>query len=83
MDKILCINGKFLSIFINHVFTFRHPAETDGDLSCQSGARWEQINDTLRDKGIPLFFPVSVHIICGSADLTFGSLILDQALYVL
>jgi hypothetical protein len=83
MDKILCINGKFLSIFVNYVFTFRCPAETDGDLSCQSGARWEQINDTLRDKDIPLFFPVSAHAVYGSADLTLGSLILDQALYVL
>jgi hypothetical protein len=62
MDQILCINGKFLSILVNYVFTFHRPAETDGDLSCQSGARWEQINDTLRDKDIPLFFPVSAHI---------------------
>jgi hypothetical protein len=55
----------------------------DGDLTCQSGARWEQINDTLRDNSIPLFFPVSTHIVCGSANLTFDSLTLDQALYVL
>jgi hypothetical protein len=32
--------------------------EADGDLCCQSGARWEDINQTLREKGIPLFFPV-------------------------
>ncbi|KAL4253874.1 D-lactate dehydrogenase (cytochrome) [Abortiporus biennis] len=32
--------------------------EADGDLVCQSGARWEDINQTLRDKGIPLFFPL-------------------------
>jgi D-lactate dehydrogenase (cytochrome) len=35
-----------------------HINETDGDLTCQSGARWEQINDTLRDNNIPLFFPL-------------------------
>ncbi|KAH8107142.1 D-lactate dehydrogenase cytochrome oxidoreductase [Cristinia sonorae] len=32
--------------------------EADGDLICQSGARWEDINHTLKDKGIPLFFPL-------------------------
>lgn len=32
--------------------------ESDGDMICQSGARWEQINDTLKEKGIPLFFPL-------------------------
>ncbi|TEB35931.1 D-lactate dehydrogenase cytochrome oxidoreductase [Coprinellus micaceus] len=30
----------------------------DGDLTCQSGARWEDINQTLKAKGIPLFFPL-------------------------
>ena len=33
--------------------------EADGDLTCQAGARWEDLNQTLKDKGIPLFFPVS------------------------
>jgi FAD/FMN-containing dehydrogenase len=32
--------------------------EADGDLRCQPGAKWEDINNTLKDKGIPLFFPV-------------------------
>lgn len=32
--------------------------EEDGDLICQAGARWEDINQTLRAKGVPLFFPV-------------------------
>ncbi|KAI3607994.1 hypothetical protein WG66_005134 [Moniliophthora roreri] len=32
--------------------------EADSDLICQSGARWEDINQTLKDKGIPLFFPL-------------------------
>ncbi|KAH9952204.1 D-lactate dehydrogenase cytochrome oxidoreductase [Amylocystis lapponica] len=32
--------------------------EADGDLICQSGARWEDINRILKDKGIPLFFPL-------------------------
>lgn len=34
------------------------PQEADGDLVCQSGVRWEQVNETLKEKGIPLFFPV-------------------------
>ncbi|EJD02134.1 D-lactate dehydrogenase cytochrome oxidoreductase [Fomitiporia mediterranea MF3/22] len=32
--------------------------EQDADLICQAGARWEDINSTLTDKGIPLFFPL-------------------------
>lgn len=32
--------------------------EKDGDLVCQAGARWVDINDTLKAKGIPLFFPL-------------------------
>ena len=32
--------------------------EEDGDLICQAGARWEDINRLLKEKGIPLFFPV-------------------------
>ncbi|KAF8330640.1 FAD-linked oxidase-like protein [Amanita rubescens] len=30
----------------------------DSDLVCQPGARWMDVNDTLREKGIPLFFPI-------------------------
>ncbi|KAJ6629453.1 FAD-linked oxidase-like protein [Mycena sp. CBHHK59/15] len=32
--------------------------ETDSDLVCQPGAGWMDINETLRSKGIPLFFPI-------------------------
>ncbi|KAI0721511.1 D-lactate dehydrogenase cytochrome oxidoreductase [Cerioporus squamosus] len=32
--------------------------EDDSDLICQAGVRWEDINSTLREKGIPLFFPL-------------------------
>ncbi|KAJ7491259.1 D-lactate dehydrogenase cytochrome oxidoreductase [Mycena latifolia] len=35
-----------------------HINEADSDLVCQSGARWEDINQTLKDRGIPLFFPL-------------------------
>jgi hypothetical protein len=45
----------------------RHPAvdlrdstfsEEDSDLVCQAGIGWMEINETLKEKGIPLFFPV-------------------------
>ncbi|KDQ13166.1 hypothetical protein BOTBODRAFT_160776 [Botryobasidium botryosum FD-172 SS1] len=32
--------------------------EADSDLVCQAGARWDDINKTLRERGIPLFFPL-------------------------
>ncbi|KAJ7168298.1 D-lactate dehydrogenase cytochrome oxidoreductase [Mycena crocata] len=32
--------------------------EEDSDLICQAGTRWEDINSTLKEKGIPLFFPL-------------------------
>ncbi|THU76592.1 D-lactate dehydrogenase cytochrome oxidoreductase [Dendrothele bispora CBS 962.96] len=32
--------------------------EADSDLVCQSGAKWEDINQTLHEKGLPLFFPL-------------------------
>ncbi|KAG2009423.1 D-lactate dehydrogenase cytochrome oxidoreductase [Coprinopsis cinerea AmutBmut pab1-1] len=33
-----------------------HPE--DSDLVCQPAARWMDINETLKEKGIPLFFPI-------------------------
>ncbi|KAG8709238.1 hypothetical protein FRC09_000785 [Ceratobasidium sp. 395] len=32
--------------------------EADSDLVCQAGASWVDINATLKEKGIPLFFPL-------------------------
>ncbi|KZT11521.1 uncharacterized protein LAESUDRAFT_734347 [Laetiporus sulphureus 93-53] len=32
--------------------------EADSDLVCQAGVQWEIVNETLKDKGIALFFPV-------------------------
>jgi len=58
MDKILEINGEYYGLD----FSLRcssYCSEADGDLICQAGARWEDINNTLKEKGIPLFFPVS------------------------
>ncbi|KAF8630984.1 hypothetical protein AX15_002694 [Amanita polypyramis BW_CC] len=30
----------------------------DSDVVCQAGARWVDINDVLKEQGIPLFFPI-------------------------
>ncbi|KAK0190619.1 FAD-linked oxidase-like protein [Armillaria mellea] len=32
--------------------------EADSDMVCQPGIGWVEINDTLEEKGIPLFFPI-------------------------
>ncbi|TFY62407.1 hypothetical protein EVG20_g6718 [Dentipellis fragilis] len=32
--------------------------ESDSDIVCQPGAGWMDINETLKEKGIPLFFPI-------------------------
>jgi len=32
--------------------------EQDSDIVCQAGTVWTQINETLKEKGIPLFFPL-------------------------
>ncbi|EKM60641.1 uncharacterized protein PHACADRAFT_189766 [Phanerochaete carnosa HHB-10118-sp] len=32
--------------------------EADADLVCQAGAKWTDINAVLKEKGIPLFFPL-------------------------
>jgi D-lactate dehydrogenase (cytochrome) len=34
-------------------------SEADGDMIVQSGITWEEVNDTLAQRNIPLFFPVS------------------------
>ena len=31
----------------------------DGDVICQAGVGWEDLNAHLKEEGIPLFFPVS------------------------
>ena len=35
-----------------------HLIEGDGDLVCQAGVGWEDINSLLQEKGLPFFFPV-------------------------
>ena len=46
-------------MILGRLHVVNNDTEADGDLRCQAGARWEDINETLKEKGIPLFFPVS------------------------
>ncbi|KAI0315833.1 FAD-binding domain-containing protein [Amylostereum chailletii] len=50
MDKILQIHDRPL--------TATSRAAEDSDLVCQPGVGWMEINETLQDMGIPLFFPL-------------------------
>ena len=63
MNKIIAIHGAFpigypLTIQLSSVL-----AEEDSDLVCQPGVGWMEINQTLKEKGIPLFFPVRANIV--------------------
>jgi D-lactate dehydrogenase (cytochrome) len=64
MDKIIAIHGASptpicvptdVEMLNPRNFAF---SEEDSDLVCQPGVGWMEINETLKDKGIPLFFPV-------------------------
>lgn len=33
-------------------------SEADGDITVQPGVKWEDLNASLKDQGIPLFFPL-------------------------
>lgn len=39
--------------------TLNRLAVDDADMLVQAGARWEDVNAQLKEKGIPYFFPVS------------------------
>lgn len=59
MDKIVEIHGW--SRCLHHdgaACSLYYPTEDDGDVVVQAGVPWEDLNQTLKDKGIPLFFPV-------------------------
>ena len=70
MDRIIAIHGASpLYMFpvppiIKRVLPRCRPAdnpcfaEEDSDLVCQPGIGWMEINQTLEEKGIRLFFPV-------------------------
>jgi FAD/FMN-containing dehydrogenase len=61
MNKILEIHGRFRGILVHFAWIIIVVVEADADVVLQSGVKWEDLNQTLADKGIPLFFPVSYH----------------------
>lgn len=63
MNKILEIHGMYMDLRWQICFVLTVSIEDDGDLVCQAGARWEDINQTLKEKGIPLFFPVNTIVL--------------------
>ena len=59
MDQVLEIHGmRIAGPAISPADQFL--TESDSDLVCQAGARWMDINEMLKDRGIPLFFPVGL-----------------------
>ncbi|KAF8964963.1 FAD-linked oxidase-like protein [Flammula alnicola] len=47
-----------ICVDLNHMDQILEIHEDDSDLVCQPAARWMDINDVLKKKGIPLFFPI-------------------------
>lgn len=47
-----------ICVDMSHMDKILEIHEADSDLVCQPGIRWMDINDTLKKKGIPLFFPM-------------------------
>ncbi|KAF8754135.1 FAD linked oxidase [Rhizoctonia solani] len=59
MNKIIKINGtESLYLLLLLQLTRYFFLEADSDLVCQAGTPWMEINATLKEKGIPLFFPL-------------------------
>jgi FAD/FMN-containing dehydrogenase len=61
MNKVIQVNGMLQVSFRNKVIILLSGLniEDDGDMIVQSGITWEDVNKTLAERGIPLFFPVS------------------------
>ena len=53
MNRILQINGQCATPFQSYVDLCANnfPPEQDGDVVCQPGAKWVDINNTLKEKG--------------------------------
>jgi len=67
MNQVLEIHGQYQrsdsqSDLLNWLL------EADSDLVCEAGTKWEDINDMLEEKGIPLFFPVSLMLFNSNSD---------------
>lgn len=47
-----------ISLDLSHMDKVISVSEKDGEAVCQAGVRWEDLNEQLAAKGIPLFFPL-------------------------
>ncbi|KAG7087616.1 hypothetical protein E1B28_013565 [Marasmius oreades] len=47
-----------ICVDMSHMKRILEIHEADSDLVCQPGIGWVEINETLKEKGIPLFFPI-------------------------
>ena len=56
MNEIVAIHGTRKGCITTYIADKR--AERDMDVVVQPGLRYEELNETLSQKGIPLFFPV-------------------------
>ena len=56
MDKILEIHGSWMNLYRSIPADLA--IEPDSDLVCQAGARWMDVNETLKEKGSS---PVRMH----------------------
>lgn len=50
--------GDTICIDLSQMDRIIHINVADSDLTCQAGATWDGVNEILRKKGIPLFFPL-------------------------
>ena len=62
MNKILEIHGKTP---VQMEYCKLMCTEADSDVVVQSGLKWDDLNTTLAEKGIPLFFPVGLPLLLG------------------
>ncbi|TFK19088.1 hypothetical protein FA15DRAFT_674754 [Coprinopsis marcescibilis] len=47
-----------ICVDMNHMDSILEIHEADSDIVCQPATRWMDINETLKEKGIPLFWPI-------------------------
>ena len=61
MNKMIALHGLLVFVLIQITRLYFLLLEADGDVVVQAGMPWEELNQTLKDQGVPLFFPVSLN----------------------
>jgi len=52
MDRVIAVHGKLFYYLLLPKVTLHWLSEADSDLVCQPGARWMDLNEILKEKGI-------------------------------